>query len=369
MLTLATGMSASAQVTTSSVDLQAARLRYADSVDATAFGIAPQLRLDWTHATLTATGTYARLSPGWSVDGTAIGSLFTPVRRGWSGEVAGIAGGTRRDDGSRNSVAIGSARLHLDGATAGAWIGGGLGTTSSGYASRSLRQGEGGFWTASGPGALTLVAQPTVVDDSIRYTDFSAEGSWRTARLELDAIAGSRAGARLPFITSRVTSWANASAAVWVRPQVAIVASGGTYPVDYTQGFPGGRFVSLGIRLALTRRAVAAPSTPVVVPAPRMVPAAAGVTLLRVTRADRGRRTIRVYAPQARRVEIMGDLTGWKARRLGHAGKGWFTLTIPLRPGSYEVVVRADGGAWAPPPGAPTVRDEFGGASGVLVIE
>lgn len=359
---------ARAQRVSSSVTLQESRLRYADTVDANAAGITPSFRADWDLATISAYGTYAQLASAWSADGAASGSLFTPTRRGWSGEISGTLGGSTHQDGTRTAVGTGIGRLHLDGAQAGAWLGAGGGATSDGFVWRAIREGEAGVWLASGPGALTLAAFPTAVDDTIRYTDLSAQGSWHTGRLELDALLGSRAGAHLPSIASNATTWGNASAALWLLSRVAVVASAGTYPVDYTQGFPGGRFASIGVRLALTRRPSAegdASETAV----SATLPAEGAVAEFRADPRSQGTTVIRVRAPRARTVDVMGDLTGWKARRLTPIGSGWYTLTLPAAPGSSQVVVRTDAGEWGPPPGLPIVHDEFGGTTGVLVIE
>lgn len=366
VLALVTAVQAPAQAQriTSSIDLQSTRLRYADTVNATATGITPSVSVSWHRATLAAYGTYAQLARAWSADGSATGSVFTPSRRGWSGEIAGTAGGSTHADGTRTAAATGTGRLHIDGARGGAWLGAGIGTTSDGFVWRGVRQGEAGVWLGGGPGTLTLAALPTMVDESIRYTDMSAAGRWHGQRLELDALLGSRLGARLPSIASDVKTWGSATAAVWVVPRIAVIASAGTYPVDYTRGFPGGRFASIGIRLALTRRATGTPEA-----SAARVSAANGVEAFRVESGARRGAVLRAYAPHARRVEIMGDLTGWKPRRLTPAGGGWYTVAFPAKPGSYELVLRADGREWGPPPGVPTVRDEFGGMTGVLVIE
>jgi hypothetical protein len=356
-----------AQQVTSSVDLQGTRLRYADTVDAAGPSISPSLRLDWSHATVSAYGTYAQLAHAWSADGSASASVFTPTWRGWSGEIAGTVGGSTHQDGTRTAATTGVGRLHLDGSHVGAWVGAGIGSTSDGFVWRGVREGEAGLWMALGPGIVTLAGNPTVVDDSIRYTDLSAEGSWHAGRLELDALMGNRAGARLPSIASNVRTWANASAALWLEPRVAIVASAGTYPVDYTQGFPGGRFASVGVRIALTPRATRTVDSALVIPA---VPTAPGITSFRIEPGTRGTRVIRVRATGTpRTVEIMGDLTGWKPVPLAPAGGGWYTVALHAGPGSYQIVLRTNGGEWGPPPGTPTVHDEFGGTTGVVIVE
>lgn len=360
---LALAAPASAQRVSSAVDLQETRLRYADTVDANATGITPSVRLDWNLASISAYATYAHLANAWSADGTAAASVFTPTRHGWSGELAGTLGGSTHEDGTRTAAVTGAGRLHLDGANAGIWLGAGAGSTSDGFVWRGIRQGEGGLWVGSGPGSLTLAVVPTSVDDSIRYTDLSAEGSWHSGRLELDALLGSRAGAHLPSIASNATSWGSATAAFWVLSRAAVVASAGTYPVDYTQGFPGGRFASIGVRIALTRRPDDASAIDLA------FPSANGSADFHVDPVARGMTMIHVHAPNARKVEMMGDLTAWKPRRFTRGRDGWYTLALAATPGSSQLVLRIDGGEWNPPPGLPTVRDEFGGTTGVVVIQ
>lgn len=352
-----------AQRVTSSIDLQETLLHYADTVDANATGITPSVRVDWNLATISAYGTYAHLANAWSADGSATASVFTPTRRGWSGELAGTLGGSTHEDGTRTAAVTGAGRLHLDGANAGVWLGAGAGTTSDGFVWRGIRQGEGGLWVGSGPGSLTLAVFPTSVDDSIRYTDLSAQGSWHSGRLELDALLGSRAGAHLPTIASNATTWGSATAAFWTFSRAAIIASGGTYPVDYTQGFPGGRFASIGVRIALTHRPADASATDVA------FPSANATADFRVDPIARGMTVIHVHAPNARTVEMMGDLTAWQPRRLARGSGGWYTVALAATPGSSQLVLRIDGGEWNPPPGLPTVRDEFGGTTGVVVIQ
>jgi hypothetical protein len=44
-------------------------------------------------------------------------------------------------------------------------------------------------------------------------------------------------------------------------------------------------------------------------------------------------------------------------------------VTLPLRPGKYQMNVRIDGGKWIVPKGLLSMSDEFGGAVGLLVVE
>src|SRR6185437_4332618 len=164
-----------------------------------------------------------------------------------------------------------------------------------------------GLWYANGPVNSTLTVQPTAVDDSLRYTDMAAEGQWRVGMLDLGAVAVTRAGSHLPALGTGARAWGSVSAVAWLLPRVALLASAGTYPVDYTQGFPGGRFVSAGVRIALTRTARPALATRPLEP----VAAATSVTELQLAGGAAGRRILRLKVPGARTVEVTGDFTGW----------------------------------------------------------
>jgi len=145
----------------------------------------------------------------------------------------------------------------------------------------------------------------------------------------------------------------------WIAQRIALVGSAGTYPVDLTQGFPGGRFASVSIRFGSRRFT---PSRE-----PRLVPLPRNVFALR--NADNGLREIRIRVPAARSVEIMGDFTDWKAVRLQSGDAEWWSIRLPVTRGIHEVNMRVDGREWTVPSGLQKKSDEFGGSVGVLVVE
>lgn len=358
---------AAAQRVVSSLDAQSTRLRYSDTLDATAVGLTPSLSAGWDNASLTASGTYAQLAHAWSADGFLGASVFTPSFHAFSAEFSGEGGGSAHQDGDRTGSALGIMRLHMDGGNAGAWLGAGGGATSDGVAWRGVRQGEAGAWVERGPATLTLTAQPTAVDDSIRYTDLAAEGSWRGGIFELGAVAVTRAGSHLPSLGTDASAWGSVSIVAWLLPRVAFLASAGTYPVDYTQGFPGGRFASAGIRLSLTKRDRST-LLPMAGSGVKPEPVARGVTDVQLTGRTGGQQTLRLRASGVRTVEVRGDFTGWQPRTMTRGADGWYAFGDPIAPGTYQMNVRVDGGAWLPPPSLTTVRDEFGGVAAVLVV-
>ena len=93
-----------------------------------------------------------------------------------------------------------------------------------------------------------------MVNDSIQYADAQASLSWKGESVDLGALLGLRLGDQLTTLSANVRSWASVNAVFWIAPRIGVAVGGGNYPVDPTQGFPGGRFVSLSLRLGQRRQ-------------------------------------------------------------------------------------------------------------------
>lgn len=343
-----------------SIDAGALNMQYADSIDANAIAVTPSFWIDSRKASFAATSTLSQFSGGgWSAQGAADGSLFTPRRGIFIGEFEGTAGGSTRNDGSRTGQLLASARVHISSDTRGIWLGAGAGGTWDGVEWRNVRQGEAAAWIQQNNTSVSITATPVIVDDSIRYTDAEISGGLNLPRVDLSASAGFRAGSRLPTLGGTAKSWGSATVTGWLASRIAIVASAGTYPVDLTQGFPGGRFASLGIRFGSRR--FTPTREPLAVPLPR------NVFALRSISGEM--REIRIRMSSAESVEIMGDFTGWNPVALSNEGDGWWSARLPVKRGIHELNIRMNGGKWVIPPGLPRKSDEFGGSVGVLVVE
>jgi hypothetical protein len=166
------------------------------------------------------------------------------------------------------------------------------------------------------------------------------------------------AGARLRSRTDDARRWGSLGVGVWISKSATLVVRGGSDPANVTYGFPSVRYASIGLRLTT--------------PSARARPVARGAaardgdfTLL----SGAGNvRTLRLVAPGARRVELMGDFTEWNAVPLENVSKDTWETTLHIQPGTYRVSVRLDGGAWGAPPGIPAQSDEFNGVVGVVVV-
>jgi hypothetical protein len=205
---------------------------------------------------------------------------------------------------------------------------------------------------------------PQAVDDTVHFADSQAAARWEGNRLEAGVTGGIRSGNR--FVTTGGTgrSWASASVIARLTRFSSVVASAGTYPMDLAEGFPGGRFASVGIRFGTPRASRDEHDGA----SRRDAETARAVTAFRIESAGAGRWRFRVHAPGAHAVELNADFTSWQPVALVAGPDGWWTTTLSMGPGSYQMNVRVDGGQWLVPPGLVAMSDEFGGAFGVLTV-
>jgi hypothetical protein len=369
------GMSAaslSAQRVKSSIDLTGTGVWYADTIRATGTSIAPAFRLDWPTASLDGSFAFSRLGAGRSsIQGSLTPSLSTPSIGPFSAELGGAFGGSSHHDGTRTGSALGMARVYATKATASAWIGVGGGSTWDDSVWRSVRQSEAGAWVQRNNFSAAATVDPITVADTLSYTDTQVALRYETSVFAFDVTGGWRAGSVGPEIGGTRRTWGSLSGLLWLSDRVAIVASGGSYPVDFTQGYPGGRFATLALRLSSrsSRRAVTVASSRDTTN-DRTVERGLPVLTDFVVRTDSGvHRSIRVEALGANTVEISGDFTQWRPVRLVQGADGSWTASFPIALGTHQVNLRINGGEWVAPPGLLTSRDEFGGVVGILVVE
>lgn len=345
-------------------------MRYADSIDATALALTPALWAESSRTSVALSGTLSQFTSGiWSAQGGGNASLFTRRVGLLLGEIEGAGGGSAHEDGSRTGQLLASTRAHISGRDHGVWLGAGLGQTWDGDTWRDVRQGEVAAWARVGEITTFASATPVVVGDSIRYTDARLAAGVNLQRVELSASAGIRGGNRLPTLGGTAKSWGSASATGWISSRVAVVASAGTYPVDLTQGFPGGRFASLSLRLGTRRFPPPSSSLSRLEDLRSTSPGnSPGSPAFEIRDTAAGVRELRVRAPSAKSVEIMGDFTNWSPVALSDAGDGWWSIALGIAAGIHEINMRINGDRWIVPPGLTARSDEFGGSVGILVV-
>jgi hypothetical protein len=217
------------------VDLGTSSVRYADSIQVAALTVTPAFDLAGRAAFLSGSGTLSQSSGAQTFSGTAFGGIAPQLSSRYSIELGGAFGGSSHSDGSRTGQMLGSGRLYVSGGGLGAWGGAGLGRTWDGTKWRGLVQATLGAWLGRPAGSVVVNVSPTSVDDSIRYTDGILTLQRPGDRVALSASLGARFGDPLPsLVTDRL--WGSVSGTLWVQPFAGIVASAGTYPVDFTPG-------------------------------------------------------------------------------------------------------------------------------------
>jgi 1,4-alpha-glucan branching enzyme len=78
-------------------------------------------------------------------------------------------------------------------------------------------------------------------------------------------------------------------------------------------------------------------------------------------------------ASGAQRVVIVGDFNNWSTNSdpmYDREEKGWWSITLPLKPGRYEYKYLIDGKKWMPDPENPKkIEDGFGGYNSVVEVD
>jgi hypothetical protein len=189
----------------------------------------------------------------------------------------------------------------------------------------------------------------------VGLTTTRATVHWDRGRLALESVGGVTLS-----LLKGPKRWAVASAALQIAPNVTVFGTYGSRdPELYLIEPAESPRTTLGFRLSQWRSASL--DAPLV--------ARASVTGWSARRLEGESWTLAVRAPGARLVEVSGDFSDWQPLRLDHAGGDRWQTIVSLLPGAHQVTVRVDGGAWLPPPGAPTAADGFGGTVGVVVVE
>ena len=207
----------------------------------------------------------------------------------------------------------------------------------------------------------------TLADTSSRYSLFGASQlnarlDWSRGRMALNALLSTSR----PFRDRRDSSatgaggalvWGSVNASFMLNNRLALIAGVGTQPG--TSKHPGGsRFASFGLRLspaALLREPLPAPVRP-------------AASSFAVERIEAGLYRFVLRVPGARTVELSGDFNQWTPTSMTQSAPEVWEVTMPLHAGTHRVNVRVNGDRWSAPPGLPTVRDEFNGTVGILLV-
>lgn len=351
--------------TSNYVEAGGSRVKYGDTVEVTAgtlSGAVSALTPNTSFSALLAGS--ATQGSAWTLFGAADASVLTPSVRWFRGELHATGSGTTYGSNTSSAQLIGGARLHVSRRQVGTWVGVSAGSVIDPVGPREIRMAAAAVWAQLGPSLAQLSVSPVRIAGGLDYTDMEAIFRFANARFEASAVGGFRSD--VAGYEDSPSSWVSVNATAWVLPSVGVTAGAGNYPADIGQNLPSARYISLGVRLASRR------SIPMVreLPSDVLLPGRGSVApVLTVSAEGNGLRTLTLRGSSARRVELMGDFTDWAPveMRPGSAAGTW-VATLPLNSGVRHVNVRVDGGAWTVPAGLATLRDEFGGSVGVLVV-
>lgn len=373
-----------------------------------AMAITPSLRYATRHFAATGSAAARLIDQRWHLGDAALTTeTNSPTYRGVRAEMLANASRIQFDQSGQSQQLDLTGRLHFIRENGGVWLGSGVVRPLRITTVSSVNVTSGGVWTKYGPAtvrasitnwaftkfasndtastgdavsacpvaptapvaqspgipdgmsAITLASSPTSCRRPSSLTDLEGGLRYEHRLVEVSLKGGQRFGKRVD-VTPASRTWGSAQAAVWLSSQIAAVAGGGREPAQPTRGLPARNFYSLGLMLAywpIPRGAVLVESPANLVRAFELRPA--GVALQRLTARIGGVET----------VEVMGDFTDWAPVPLVRRGRDQWELLLPMSAGVHQINMRIDGGKWIAPPGIPSVRDDFNGEVGVLVIK
>ena len=364
------GVRAPAAQTTGTIDVGVSSVRYDGFLPSAAASVSPALRWERPAGILTARGTYLRFESGHrSLQSLVAGSfLIRPAEHRWRGELGGSLGASRYLDFASFWHATADARLLLQGADRGVWIGGTAGRTSYGRAARSVTGAGIGAWMQRSQVMVGGSATRSFVGDTA-YSDVVTTAHTRRGPLALDASLGarfaSRGGGRGVF--------GEASATLAVGERTVLFVAGGRYPTDPISGSVAGRYVSGGVRLRLASPARLTTRTAMPTASRQGTPAdgdpVAGVRLEVLPRPDGlVRLVLYVAGMSAGGVELAGDFTDWQPLQLRRSTEGMWEAVLAIPSGVHRLNLRIDGGGWIVPAGLTRAADDFGDEVGIMTV-
>ncbi|MGQ0766385.1 MAG: hypothetical protein ACT4OZ_12050 [Gemmatimonadota bacterium] len=280
--------------------------------------------------------------------------------------------GTAQQEFMPSMQFTGHARLHFYSASHGVRAGASLARTFDGIGWRTTVIGEGvGWWQPDERTLFSFTSTPMQLQFGDLLGDNEAALSWTRGRSVYEISLGGRFGE-----ASRDTDYWGAFTATWpVAERLHITASAGSYPIDLIQGLPGGRYLSVAVRLPDGKwpigRSAARPLVPALPPRPPRpeLPTEEPLTLVIGPALDSlGIREIRAWAPGVRVLELMADFVDWIPVPLIRQPNGEWQGFYYVKPGIHHINLRLDGTEIAVPRNLPSIRDEFNGNVAVIVV-
>ena len=359
--------------TTATLDLGASYVEYDGFLASGAAVFSSALRHDAANLSIGGVGSWTIFESGNQIlQATGAGAWLSSPRAGrWRLELAGALGAARYAEEPVSGHALGRTRVHVFGERAGGWLGMTTGA-SFGDSARVPVEIAAAAWT--GQHDLALVGTIAAARlGRYRHLDLLGTARWTHPALEVEGRVGIRPSAEGADDRERASTglYGEVSILMSVSERISIAVSAGSYPSDPVRRLLAARHVDAGVRWRFVGRDVRSASA--------LSDATLAAALERLTTQTTGQarleiaptgdpRMLRVYAPGATSVELMGDFTDWQPATLRQAGAGTWEILLPLTPGVHRVNVRVDGGPWIVPAGARPEQSDFGGVVGVVVV-
>jgi hypothetical protein len=353
--------------TAGSVDVGGSVVEYDGFLASGAAVLAPSFRFDSRVFSIGAQGSWTLFESGSSIFQGSLAAAWVAASKGpMRFELSGSAGASVYRNEQSSGHLLGGARVHLLGETSGAWIGAAAGR-SYGAAGVPLEL-AGTAWSVKN--RLTFLGTVTAtLHDQIRYLDFLGAIRWAGTRLELEARIGARPWGRnfADAEESLTGAYGELDLLVPLNRWLSLTLSGGKYRADPVRRTLGAEYISAGVRLGRPRWSARRGTLEAEASGGRFVTRETGAPRLEVQGGGE-RKTLRIRAPAAKSVELMGDITDWAPVRLHLVEPGLWETELELPPGVHRVNIRVDGGPWVAPGGTRVERTEFGGSVGILVV-
>ena len=333
------------------------------------------LRHDAANLSIGGVGSWTIFESGNQIlQATGAGAWLSSPRGGrWRLELAGALGAARYAEEPVSGHALGRTRVHVFGERAGGWLGMTTGA-SFGDSARVPVEIAAAAWT--GQHDLALVGTIAAARlGRYRHLDLLGTARWTRSPLEVEARISIRPWAEGDGTDDRERAstglYGDVSLLIAVSERISIAVSGGSYPSDPLRRLLAASYIDAGVRFRFVGRDVRSASA--------LSDATLAAALGRLTTQTTGQarleiapagdpRILRVHAPGATSVELMGDFTDWQPATLRQAGAGTWEILLPVTAGVHRVNVRLDGGPWIVPAGARPERSDFGGVVGVVVV-
>jgi hypothetical protein len=331
--------------------------------------LAPGVRFDRPHVSLTAHGSAWLSEQQWqAADGSVSGTFTAPTIYGVRAELIGNASRAFSDQSLGADQVDVQTRVNVQfNGHGGVWVGGGVARPWRISEFSLIDVGSGGAWTQLGDVTMTstvtsVAMRATTASEGThqpRYNDLEGSLRWEHGAFELDGQTGYRFGSS-EDVAADSRRWSSGNLTVWFTERMALVAGGGRQPANLARGFPARSFGMVGMKLAywpIPKGVVpVAPPTALLVRSFEVRPGASGTQKI----------IIRVGGVES--VDIMGDFSDWSPLTLVRHGRDLWELSVPLSAGVHRINVRVDGGQWVAPPGLPTMPDGYNGDVGMMVI-